>query len=76
MLYGGLNGKEIKKEDIYLYVWPSLVPQVVKNRPAMQENKVRSLGQEDPLRSDWLATPVFLPGEFHGQRWATVHGSQ
>ena len=21
-----------------------------------------------PLRRDWLPTPVFLPGEFHGQR--------
>ena len=42
--------------------------QIVKNLPAMQENKVQSLGQEDPLRSDWLPTPVFLPAEFHGQR--------
>ena len=26
-------------------------------------------------RREWLPTPVFLPGEFHGQRslWATVH---
>ena len=21
----------------------------------------------------WQPTPVFLPGESHGQRWATVH---
>ena len=27
----------------------SLVSQMVKNLPAMQETKVRSLGQEDPL---------------------------
>ena len=27
----------------------SLVPQVVKNPPAMQETRVQSLGQEDPL---------------------------
>ena len=38
VLYGGLNAKEIKKEDIYLYVWPSLVAQIVKNPPAMQKN--------------------------------------
>ena len=25
------------------------------------------------IKEDWLPTPVFLPGEFHGQR-ATVHG--
>ena len=36
-----------------------LVAQRVKNLPAMQESQVRSLGQD---------TPVFLPGEFHGQR--------
>ena len=32
------------------------------------ENWVWSLGQEDPQRREWLPTPVFLPGEFHGQR--------
>ena len=26
----------------------------------------RSPGEEDPL--EWQPTPVFLPGEFHGQR--------
>ena len=28
-----------------------------------------------PGKRKWQATPVFLPGEFHGQRslWATVH---
>ena len=36
--------------------------------PAMQENWVQSLGHEDPLRREWQPTPVFLPGEFHGQR--------
>ena len=36
--------------------------QMVKNLPAMQETKVQSLGQEDPWRSEWLPTPVFLPG--------------
>ena len=29
--------------------WASLVAQVVKNLPAMQETWVQSLGQEDPL---------------------------
>ena len=41
---------------------------MVKNLPAMQETQVRSLGQEDTQRREWLPTPVFLPGEFHGQR--------
>ena len=29
---------------------------------------VPSLGQEDPWRREWPPTPVFFPGEFHGQR--------
>ena len=41
---------------------------MVKNLRAMQETWVRTLGQEDPLEREWLPTPVFLPGEFHGQR--------
>ena len=31
------------------YSWASLVAQLVKNLPAMQETWVRSLGWEDPL---------------------------
>ena len=34
----------------------------------MQETQVRSLGQKTPWRRKWQPTPVFLPGEFHGQR--------
>ena len=31
--------------------------------------KVQSLGQEDPLEErKWQPTPLFLPGESHGQR--------
>ena len=45
----------------------SLVAQMVKNLSAVQETWVRALGQEDPLE-EIMATPVFLPGEFHGQR--------
>ena len=42
--------------------------QTVKNLPAMQETQVQSLGQEDPLGKVMATTPVFSPGEFHGQR--------
>ena len=38
----------------------SLIAQLVKNPPAMQETPVRFLGQEDPLEKDRLPTPVFL----------------
>ena len=41
---------------------------MVKNPPAMQETQVQSLGQKIPWRRKWQPTPVFLPGEFHGQR--------
>ena len=46
----------------------SLVAQTVENPPAIQDIWIQSLGREDPLRRDWLPTPVFLPGELHGQR--------
>ena len=46
----------------------SLQAQTVKNLPAMRETWVRSLGQKSPWRRAWQPTPVFLPGEFHGQR--------
>ena len=41
---------------------------MVKNPPAMQETRVQSLGWEDPLEKGMATIPVFLPGEFHGQR--------
>ena len=33
-----------------------------------KEMQVWSLGQEDPWRRAWQPTPVFLSGEFHGQK--------
>ena len=50
------------------YTRASLVVQTVKNLPVMQKTQVWWLGQENPLEKEWLLTPVFLPGEFHGQR--------
>ena len=47
------------------------VAQTVKNLPAMQETVVQSLGQKDPLEKGWQPTPVFLPGESHGQ-WSLM----
>ena len=34
------------------FIRASLVAQAVKNLPAMQETRVRSLGQEDPLEEE------------------------
>ena len=58
-------------EYINIYLWIhgfSLEVQIVKNLPAMQETWVWSLSRKDPLKREWQPTPVFLPGEFHGQR--------
>ena len=38
-----------------------------KESAAMRETGIRSLGQKDPWRREWLPTPVFLPGEIYGQ---------
>ena len=43
----------------------SLIAQLVKNQPSMQEIWVPSLGQEVLWRREWVPTPVFLPGKFH-----------
>ena len=41
---------------------------MIKNLSAVQEIWVQSLGWEDPWRRAWISTPVFFPGESHGQR--------
>ena len=51
---------------------------MVKNLPASARNARGAgfdpcLGQENPPEEE-MATPVFLPGKFHGASWATVHG--
>ena len=48
--------------------------QMVKNLPAMQETRVLSLGQEDPLEKEGQPTPVFLPGKSRGQRGLVGYG--
>ena len=42
--------------------WASLVAQLVKNPPAIQETWVGKI----PWRRERPATPVFWPGEYHG----------
>ena len=44
-----------------LRLWASLIPQLVKNVPAMQETLVRFLGREDPLEKG-LATHFSILG--------------
>ena len=54
--------------NFYSDGWISLLAQMVEDLLAVQETRVQSLGQEDPWKSECLSTPVFLPGELHGQR--------
>ena len=43
--------------------WASLIAQLIKNPPAMQETLVRFLGQEDPLEKEMAAHSCFLAWE-------------
>ena len=57
---------------IYLFShWSSLVAQLVKNPPVQfwfKRPRFNSWVGKIPWRSERLPTPIFLPGEFHGQR--------
>ena len=46
----------------------SLLAQMVKNLPAMQEMRVQSLGWEDPLEEGTATGSSVVAGESHGQR--------
>ena len=50
------------------FPWAFLVAQMIKNLPAMRETWFNAWVRKIPWRSKWQHTPVFLPGEFHGQR--------
>ena len=58
---------------IYIHMRVSQEAQVVKNLPAIAgdlRDKFQSLGQR---RRAWQSTPVFLPGEYLGQRSLEGH---
>ena len=44
----------------------SLITQLVKNPPAMQETLALFLGWEDPLEKGKAIPPILWPREFHG----------
>ena len=53
----------------------SLVAQMVKNLPAMQETRVGSLDQEDPLEKEMSSHSNILAWKMNRGAWqATVHG--
>ena len=46
--------------SLYMLIWTSLVAQMIKNLPAMQETWVRSLGWEDPLEKRMVTASGIL----------------
>ena len=58
----------MKRYPTSLIIRASLVAQMVKNLLAMRETWVQFLGWEDSLEKGRVLTPIFLSGEFYGQR--------
>ena len=57
--------------------WASLVAQMVKNLPAMQEIWIQSLGLENPMEEGMATHSSILAWRIpmaRGAWWATVHG--
>ena len=72
-----LSGKKCNSKNIYFksfFLWALTCSQGFpggsdSNKAACNEgDPIRCLDQEDLQRKAWLPTPVFLPGEFCGQR--------
>ena len=63
---------------IHIYITrASLVAQLVKNLPAIQETWVRSLGWQDPLEEGMATHSRILAWRIpmdRGAWWATAHG--
>ena len=57
------SGRSLEKDRYPLqYSWASLVVQLVKNPPAIQETWVRSLGWENPLEKEGKGYPLKYSG--------------
>ena len=72
------TGKFLNKIMIAMHIFgASLVAQLVKNLPAVQETPIQFLVWEDPLEKDRLPTPVFLgfPGGSAGKKSAYNAGN-
>ena len=55
-------------DGAFSHLVPALVAQTEKNLPACSSPGFSPWIGKIPWRREWLPTPVFLPGEFHGQR--------
>ena len=54
--------------NLYAEYRASLVAQLVKKLPVVQEMGFNPWVRKIPWRRKWQPTPVFLPGKSHGQR--------
>ena len=61
-----LNKAQTNLKKSYVH-WASLVAQLVKNLPAVQRPGFSPWVGKVPWRREWLPTPGFWPGEFHGR---------
>ena len=55
-------------KDEYIEPRASLVAQMVKSPLECRKPGFNPWVEKIPWRREWLPTPVFLPGELHGQR--------
>ena len=58
----------LETESKYYWCWASLMAQMVKNRPEMQETWIRSLDWEDPLEKGMAVLQYSCSENPHGQR--------
>ena len=72
--------KEVKililsiSKQSFMFILPSVMAQLLKNLPAMQQTWIQSLGWKDPLEKE-MATHSCLGNPLdRGARQATVHG--
>ena len=56
------------RERQLVFIYESIMYGGISGKEETQETRVRPLGQKIPWRRNWQLTPVFLPGECHGQR--------
>ena len=63
-----IHSSTLTHSSIYVFIWASLVAQLVKDPPAMQETWVWSLVWEDPLEEGTATPSSILVWRIHGQR--------
>ena len=68
LLLCSFSNEEMHLGNSLVVQWASLVAQRIKRLPAMRETQFSPWVGKIPWRRKRQPTPVFLPGESHGQR--------